>query len=77
MDAREKFEKLGYTNCYEDALIISYRKYNDRQNFESIKFIKPEGIKGIIAVDENLQPKKITMEELKAINRKCEELRWI
>lgn len=35
--AREMFEELGYEDCYEDAVMISYSKYYDGQNSASIK----------------------------------------
>lgn len=42
--AKEMFEKLGYEDCYEDAVVISCSKYYDGRNSASIKFLKPEGI---------------------------------
>ena len=75
--AREMFERLGYADRYEDAVMISYKKYYDGQNSASIKFLKPEGIKGVIAVDDNWKSKKITIEELEAIQKQMEELEWL
>ena len=43
----------------------------------TIKFLKLEGMEGVIAVDENSQPKKITIDELEAIYKQCVELAWL
>ncbi len=62
--AREMFEELGYT-CKEYRLCISY-EIDELYNFIFHKFQKQIGVGNF----------HITLNELKAINKQCEELGW-
>ena len=69
--ANEMFYELGYIekfkNHCEDEM---YRKDSSHQAGKSIKFYNySESIE--------IYPCKINMQELQAINKKCEELGWI
>lgn len=67
MTADEMFEELGYNKSEYDNSIVF-----DKRLIE-IYFFKAE--KTFCGV-EAFQSKDFTMEELKAINKKCEELGW-
>lgn len=73
MTAKEMFFKLGYTECQDNLFAITYYKFDGR-NCASINFFK---MGKVFDADENLTSKDVTMEELKAINKQCEELGWI
>ncbi|WP_407386167.1 hypothetical protein [Holdemanella porci] len=76
--AQEMFKTLGYADNYDSPVEIVYSKYDDNgEKCKSIKFLKLEGMEGVIAVDENSQPKKITIDELEAIYKQCVELAWV
>lgn len=63
--ADEMFEELGYKCNYEDDDMFIYEKDNIRY----IVFLK----RGKTL----MLPCQLTMEELQAINKKCQELGWI
>lgn len=72
MEADKMFEKLGYENKTEiiENNNLTTIKYNKQNKYEIIFRIDTketiiEGFKGI------------EIEELQAINKKCEELGWI
>lgn len=71
-EADEMFEKLGYRKIEEinnenDRFIIYRNIHNKNINFA--KLIKRIWIDGSYSF--------LTMQELQAINKKCEELRWL
>lgn len=65
MNAKEMFEKLGYT-CIDDRLYISY-EYNEEHYFIFHKNFKQISIGNY----------HITLDELEAINKQCNELGWL
>lgn len=80
MNAREMFKKLGYE--YIDTTFGPY--YQDDRNiskgeFKEISFIEKDDVRyhTVKASWGNGIPKDITMDELKAINKQCDELGWI
>ena len=69
MSADEMFEEFGYTKIVTDLEI----KYRD--DIGEIRFWKPA--KTVMKQDEDGRYLAIKMKELKAINKKCQELGWI
>lgn len=72
--ADEMFEKLGYEILFKDKNIIQYElegKYMDNE----IRF----DLKGKTVLKEYStgESQEISIQELQAINKKCEELGWI
>ena len=65
----EMFEELGYKKITTD-LEIKYRN-----NIGEIRFWKPT--KAVIKNDEDGRYLSVKMQELQAINKKCQELGWI
>ena len=78
MTAKEMFEKLGYKKVeglsIDEKIFITYKKDNVYIGFSAIdaekKFEKWE--QGLFRI----KCKDITIKELKAINKQCEELDW-
>ena len=72
MNAREMFKKLGYKyNKYTDRnQMIEYRKEDSTSVLFWIKERK-------FSVLEYCEPKDITVDEFKAIQKQMEELGWI
>lgn len=72
MNAREMFKKLGYKyNKYRDRnQMIEYRKGDST----SVLFWINERV---FSVSEYCEPKDITVDEFKAIQKQMEELGWI
>lgn len=72
MIAREIFEKLGYKySKYRDRnQMIEYRK----EDSTSVLFWIKERV---FSVSEYCEPKNITVDEFKAIQKQMEELGWI
>ena len=74
MSVKELFKKLGYENLFWQAdHTIEYVKYEEddfygKKLVTSIAFHKRNKKIKIVGV--------ITIEELQAINKQCEELRW-
>lgn len=72
MSADEMFDMIGYEKhksivndlYYENKENDAIYFYEDTKSFEKINFEKIESI-------------EITMKELQAINKKCQELGWI
>lgn len=78
-NAREMFEKLGYTKRDENYIAITYYKING-EFYESITFNKVckfFDAEEFDASEEDAESKNITMDELQAINQQCEELNWL
>ena len=74
LTADEMFEKLGYEILFKDKNIIQYEfegKYMDNE----IRF----DLKGKTVLKEYStgESQEISIQELQAINKKCEELGWI
>ena len=68
-EAEEMFEKLGYENVRETEYWIVYKgKEKDIDFNKKYKTIE---------VENGMESKKITMQELQAINEKCKELGWL
>lgn len=63
--ADDMFEKLGYRIEYEDEITFTF---SNREYARYITFIKETKT---LMLSSN-----ITMQELQAINKKCEELGW-
>lgn len=77
MNAREMFKKLGYTNRIFDDFIV-YEK-GDYISLNVIEFHLKSKI--IQSYTEECELGNVisglTVEELKAINKQCEELNWL
>ena len=75
-EADKMFEELGYEKAEDNEDFIAY------QNREIAKLIEIYCNRKTISVyevidNETLLTGEITMPELKAINKKCEELGWL
>ena len=75
MNAKEMFESLGYKYS---------RNYIKYYGDEVIEYYKTEGVKFVFLMKEHEfygeyyeEPKHITVNELQAINKQCEELGWL
>lgn len=75
MNAKEMFESLGYKYS---------RNYIKYYGDEVIEYYKTEGVKFVFLMKEHEfyveyyeEPKHITVNELQAINKQCEELCWL
>ena len=75
MTAREMFEKIGYRRS-TDIDVIKYSKKLD-DTFYWIEVIFDLLEKEIVLDDNGYEAYIITCALLKAINKQCEELRWI
>lgn len=65
MNAEEMFEKLGYKKVpLNSSECLYYEKYDEHFSFD------------LISKEIGVCDYYITMEELKAINKQCEELGW-
>lgn len=73
-EADMMFEKIGYTVSEQLENGIVYLKETDDEDME-ISFIDYEDYGKTVEVDKF--DGLITMQELKAINKKCEELGWL
>lgn len=69
--ADELFKELGYKKIITDLEI----KYRNNINIGEIRFWKPT--KAVMKHDEDGRYLSIKMQELQAINKKCQELRWV
>ena len=74
MKAREMFEKLGYTieirNCFIEYCIKGQDPFHYKRVFFDL-------VNEMVTADCNLNAMNIDMPTLKAINKQCEELRWL
>lgn len=75
MNAKEMFESLGYKYS---------RNYIKYYGDEVIEYYKTEGVKFVFLMKEHEfygeyyeEPKHITVNELQAINKQCQELGWL
>lgn len=73
MNAKEMFESLGYkySKDHDDNEMIEYYKFD----CTAIYFWIRE--REFIALEDGEDPKSITVDEFKAIQKQMEELRWI
>ena len=79
MSADEMFEKLGYEIDYDDCCLMRYVKFFDLKPARHILFSCD---REVCVCEENEKELAVnrdyfSMEELQAINKKCEELGWI
>lgn len=72
LTADEMFERLGYYKDFDDAT-HEYRKEENGDLFEIDFWLKEKEVSKNYYRDMGY----ITMQELKAINKKCKELGWI
>lgn len=70
--ADELFEELGYKKVLDDERFIKYRKRTNNDNI-----VMDKETKDFIKNFDFAYWKAINMQELQAINKKCEELGWI
>lgn len=71
--ADELFGKLGYKKIQDDKNWVDYMKNNVNITF-SLKYKRVEATR---KYGDSFVSKMITCEELQAIHKKCEELKWI
>jgi hypothetical protein len=74
MDADKMFEELGYTIKENVKLNLNRLVYKDIENDTKISFCEEYKV---VLKTQGIFPNAISMQELKAINKKCEELGWI
>lgn len=70
--ADELFEALGYIEIRDDERFIKYRKSHDNDYI-----VIDKETKDFIKNFDFAYWKAINMQELQAINKKCQELGWI
>lgn len=70
--ADELFEALGYIKIRDDERFIKYRKSHDNDYI-----VIDKETKDFIKNFDFAYWKAINMQELQAINKKCQELGWI
>lgn len=70
--ADKMFEELGYEKCENDTEV--YYEYENEGVVYEITFCKQEKIFSKRVYGSH---SPVTMQELKAINKKCEELGWL
>lgn len=77
--ADEMFKKLGYTEINSKPTYIEYLNKQDWGAYERIKFEyrNKRVVRDARTGSYNKMIRYITLDELKAINKKCEELGWI
>ena len=75
MTAREMFENLGYRRSTDIDMIKYSKKLDDTFYWIEVIFDLLE--KEIVLDDNGYEAYIITCALLKAINKQCEELRWI
>ena len=72
--ADEMFEELGYEK-YISSRHQGYYQYDEQSNTMCILFISDKKAVAIRYDKSNVPA--VTMDELQAINKKCQELRWV
>lgn len=93
MNAKEMFNKIGYKIEREGIDEILYKKYkSDSGVYRFIRFMKYAkeievgGVTASIEFDEDRDfiskkfiytPKRLTLNQLQAINQQCKELGWL
>lgn len=70
MSADEMFEELGYEKIENKIQITYVRPYENVQFLLNVKKIEYHFLKGSTFIIQ-------TMQELQAINKKCQELGWL
>ena len=73
-EADKMFEELGYEEKNFDTRITNFIKDFKKETQSNIHFWNEEKT---ISKNGDIDGVRITMQELKAINKKCEELGWI
>lgn len=71
--ADEMFEELGYKKQYENESIYYYMDIDLKDNY----IVFETGYKSFAKISCYHDAGDITMQELQAINKKCQELGWI
>ncbi len=71
--ADKMFEKLGYTIKENVHFTLNRLVYKNQQEDTRISFCEEYKV---ILKTQSVYPKAITMQELKAINKKVKELGW-
>ena len=72
--ADKMFEELGYTIKEKVRFTLDRLVYKNLKDDTMISFCKEYKV---VLKTQNIYPKAINMQELKAINEKCKELEWI
>lgn len=72
--ANKMFKELGYEEKNFDTGIINFIKEYGKETQSNIHFWEEEKT---ISKNGDIDSVRITMQELKTINKKCEELGWI
>ena len=72
MKAKEMFERLGYGDYFNNGLRITYSNFD--KECKMIEFDLKK--KQLIFVDDSEEIFELSLEELQAINKQVEELRW-
>lgn len=70
--ADEMFEELGYKKQYENESIYYYMDIDSKDNY----IVFETGYKSFAKISCYHDAGDITMQELQAINKKCQELCW-
>lgn len=74
MTADEMFEELGYEKVGDDRNVITYINRKEAKSLEFDLFDKQFSMCSFGFGNFNFE--YVELEELKAINKKCEELGW-
>ena len=74
MNADSMFEELGYTIKENVKLTLDRLVYKNIEDDTKISFCEEYEV---VLKTQGIFPKAITMQELKAINKKCLELGWL
>jgi len=72
MSAREMFDELGYGDCFNNGLRITYSNFEKECKMIEFDLKKKE----LILADDSEEVFILSLEELQAINKQVEELGW-
>jgi hypothetical protein len=77
--ADKMFKELGYENIINETCLCEYIKYFKLKRARHIVFAVDKTVSVCEENDKTLAVNRdyFTMQELKAINKKCEELGWL
>lgn len=71
--ADEMFENLGYRKVQDDQYWVDYIRRNENITFNlTNKFMEATR-----KYKDSFMDKRLTIEELQAINKKCKEMNWL
>ena len=76
--AKEMFEALGY-KLVSKQWYLCYERENDYGGIDVVTFLdmgKTIDIYSVFPIDKHISNKSLTLEELQAINKQVEELKW-